>query len=142
MPGISDFRFQISDLEKRDAKRAVELRAMEKEWNAWPRNPIDDFVLARLAQEGLAPSPEADPYTLCRRVYLDLIGLPPTPEEADAFCAGCERRIVTSVWSIACSPRRITASAGRGAGSISPATPTPTATRRIATGASGRIATG
>src|SRR6185369_4638996 len=48
-------------------------------------NPIDAFVLARLEKEGLAPSPEADKYTLVRRLYLDLIGLPPTPEEADAF---------------------------------------------------------
>jgi hypothetical protein len=51
----------------------------------WPRNPIDVFVLARLEEKGLRPSPEADRYTLVRRVYLDLIGLPPTPEEADAF---------------------------------------------------------
>jgi hypothetical protein len=49
------------------------------------RNPIDAFVLARLEREGLKPSPEADRYTLVRRVYLDLIGLPPTPAEADAF---------------------------------------------------------
>lgn len=51
----------------------------------WPRNGIDHFVLARLEREGLTPSQPADRYTLCRRVYLDLIGLPPTPEEADAF---------------------------------------------------------
>ena len=50
---------------------------------AWVRNPIDNFVLARLEREGLTPSPEADRHTLCRRVYLDLIGLPPTPEEVD-----------------------------------------------------------
>ncbi|MFT5496798.1 MAG: mono/diheme cytochrome c family protein [Kiritimatiellia bacterium] len=47
--------------------------------------PIDALVFARLAREGIAPSPHADKYTLVRRVYLDLIGLPPTPEEADAF---------------------------------------------------------
>ena len=52
---------------------------------SWPQNPIDSFVLRRLLQEGLQPSPEADRLTLARRVYLDLIGLPPTPEEADAF---------------------------------------------------------
>jgi len=52
---------------------------------SWPRNPIDHFVLARLEAVGLHPSPEADRYTLARRLYLDLIGLPPTPEEADAF---------------------------------------------------------
>ncbi len=48
-------------------------------------NPIDNFIRARLAKEGLTSSPEADKYTLARRVSLDLIGLPPTPEEADAF---------------------------------------------------------
>ncbi len=51
----------------------------------WPRNPIDRFVLARMEAQGLAPSPDADRETLCRRVSLDLIGLPPTPEELDAF---------------------------------------------------------
>lgn len=51
----------------------------------WPRNPIDHFILARLEAEGLAPSPPADRYRLIRRVSLDLIGLPPTPAEADAF---------------------------------------------------------
>jgi len=51
----------------------------------WPRNPIDYFVLAKLEAQGLHPSTEADRYTLVRRLYLDLIGLPPTPREADAF---------------------------------------------------------
>ena len=54
---------------------------------AWCRNPIDNFVLARLEKEGFKPSPEADRATLIRRVYLDLIGLPPTPGEVDAFVA-------------------------------------------------------
>ena len=55
--------------------------------NSELRNPIDAFVRARLEKEKLQPSPEADRYTLCRRLYLDLIGLPPTPEETDAFVA-------------------------------------------------------
>ncbi len=52
---------------------------------SWPRNPIDNFVLARLEREGLQPSPEADRIALIRRASLDLTGLPPTPEEVDAF---------------------------------------------------------
>ena len=54
---------------------------------AWCRNPIDNFVLARLEKEGLSPSPEADRVTLRRRLNLDLVGLPPTIEEVDAFLA-------------------------------------------------------
>jgi hypothetical protein len=53
----------------------------------WVRNAIDAFVLARLEKEGLKPSPEADKVTLVRRLSLDLIGLPPTPSEVDAFLA-------------------------------------------------------
>ena len=53
----------------------------------WPRNAIDAFVLARLEREHLAPSPEADRRTLIRRASLDLIGLPPTPQEVEAFLA-------------------------------------------------------
>jgi hypothetical protein len=52
---------------------------------AWPRNAIDSFVLARLERDGLEPSPEAPKRTLIRRVTLDLTGLPPTPEEVNAF---------------------------------------------------------
>ncbi len=51
----------------------------------WPRRPIDYFVLAPLEQAGIAPAAEADRYTLARRVYLDLIGLPPTPEQLSAY---------------------------------------------------------
>ncbi len=54
---------------------------------AWPRNDIDRFVLARLEKEGVVPSFEADRRTLIRRLSFDLIGLPPTPEEVEAFLA-------------------------------------------------------
>ncbi len=53
----------------------------------WVRNPVDAFVLRRLEARGLAAPPEADRRTLLRRVTLDLIGLPPTPQEQDAFLA-------------------------------------------------------
>jgi hypothetical protein len=50
-----------------------------------PRNPIDNFIFAKLAESKLSPSPEASRRTLIRRLYFDLIGLPPTPEEVQAF---------------------------------------------------------
>ncbi len=54
---------------------------------AWVRNGIDRFVLSRLEKEGLAPSPAADRATLIRRLRLDLLGLPPSPADVDAFLA-------------------------------------------------------
>jgi hypothetical protein len=52
-----------------------------------PINPIDHFIRQRLQQEGLTPAPEADRVTLLRRLALDLTGIPPTPDEVDAFVA-------------------------------------------------------
>ena len=52
---------------------------------SWPRNEIDNFILARLEKEKIAPSAAAGPETLARRLYLDLTGLPPTLEQLDAF---------------------------------------------------------
>jgi hypothetical protein len=51
----------------------------------WIHNPVDAFVLAALEKKGIRPAPDADRRTLLRRVYFDLIGLPPTPQEVDAF---------------------------------------------------------
>lgn len=49
------------------------------------RNPIDAFVLAKLQEKGLTPAALADRLMLVRRAYFDLLGLPPTPEQVDAF---------------------------------------------------------
>jgi hypothetical protein len=57
----------------------------EVKTQAWLRNSIDAFILARLEHERVSPAPEADKYTLIRRLTIDLIGLPPTPAELDEF---------------------------------------------------------
>lgn len=54
---------------------------------AWGNNPIDAFTLTRMKAAGLTPSPEAEKTVLLRRLYLDLLGLPPKPAEVDAFLA-------------------------------------------------------
>lgn len=59
----------------------------------WPRNEIDCFILNRLEESGLRPSMDAAPHVLVRRLYLDLLGLTPTPAEADAW--------VARIWSAA-----------------------------------------
>jgi hypothetical protein len=51
----------------------------------WPRNSIDNFILERLTQQKITPAPEASRPTLIRRLYLDMIGLPPTVAELEAF---------------------------------------------------------
>ena len=57
----------------------------------WVRNPIDAFVLEKIEARGLAPVPEADRRTLARRLSLDLVGLPPSLEEVDAFAGDSSR---------------------------------------------------
>ncbi len=82
---------------------------------SWPRNAIDNFVLAKLENVGLQPSPEANKATLIRRVSLDLTGLPPTPAEVDAFLRDSPRTLGRRL-STGCSHRRDTARGWRSAG--------------------------
>jgi mono/diheme cytochrome c family protein len=100
MPPV-DSRLHLSDEEKELLREWIRQGAgYDKHWAftpprrpavpsvkdaSWVRNPIDSFILRRLEDEGLQPAPEADRYTLARRVHLDLIGLPPTPDDADSF---------------------------------------------------------
>ena len=65
----------------------VSVPALPPDREVWAYNEIDDFVLEALLARGLEPSPEADRRTLLRRLAFDLTGLPPTPDEMDAFLA-------------------------------------------------------
>jgi len=72
----------------------------------WAHNPVDAFVLAKLEGKGLRPNPPADKITLIRRAYFDLIGLPPSPEEVQAFLADRSPNAFTKVVdSLLASPR-------------------------------------
>jgi hypothetical protein len=92
--GIADCGLRIAELAKRDPARAAELKR-------WERNGIDEFVLDRLLSEKLAPAPESDPATLIRRLSLALTGLPPTPEEVDAFTQSAIRNPQSAIASAA-----------------------------------------
>ena len=97
-------------------------------------HPIDRFLEVKLAATKIKPMPSADARTLMRRAYFDLLGVPPTPEEAKAFLDECrdgssfEICHSQSSWT-ACSTTRATANAGRATGWISHAMVRATATR-------------
>ena len=76
---------QGAPIEQHWALRPIRRPAVPIVDSSWPRNEIDAFILAKLTDQKIAPSPEATPYTLIRRVYLDVLGLPPTPAEVEAF---------------------------------------------------------
>ncbi len=81
------FQFDESDREHWSFVPPVRPASPAVKNAAWVKNPIDAFALARLEEEKIEPNPPADRLTLLRRVYLDLIGLLPTPAEQDAFLA-------------------------------------------------------
>ncbi len=101
MPPVDSGKRAISEAERDTLRRWIEAGARyEPHWSfvapvrppepvvrdrTWARNAIDKFVLARLEAQGVAPSAPADRETLVRRLFLDVTGLPPTPEEIDAF---------------------------------------------------------
>jgi hypothetical protein len=105
-PVVADFATWIKQgaVDPRDGtaleQKRIDFKAAKKFWafqpperhqlpsvhqRDWPRHPIDYFLLARLEQAGLLPSPPTDRRTWIRRVSFDLVGLPPSPDEVDAF---------------------------------------------------------
>ena len=72
----------------------------------WVRAPVDAFLLAKLEEKNLKPSPPADKVTLIRRAYFDLIGLPPTPEQVQSFRSDNSPQAFEKVVDEQVSPRR------------------------------------
>ena len=68
-------------------QKPPELGSLSLPVRSWAQTPVDAFILAKLEAKGIAPAPPADPRTLLRRLYFDLVGLPPTPAEVAAFLA-------------------------------------------------------
>ena len=76
-PRVSEWRWPFERPAKREPPRVKN--------TDWVRNPIDAFVLGRLEEKGIPPAPAASNRTLARRLYLDLVGVPPTPQEMNQF---------------------------------------------------------
>ncbi|MEX2120533.1 MAG: DUF1549 and DUF1553 domain-containing protein [Pirellulales bacterium] len=97
------FQFDETDLQHWSFMPVERARPPAVADAAWVKNPIDAFVLAGLEEAGLTPAPAADRRTLLRRLYLDLLGLPPTPEEQEAFLSdtspGAVARLVDDLLS-------------------------------------------
>ncbi|HET6878755.1 MAG TPA: DUF1549 domain-containing protein, partial [Pirellulales bacterium] len=95
--GAADPRTQSADVKKNQPvlqpadhwayQPLVDCAVPETTDRDWARDDIDRFLLAKMEEKGLRPAADAPPETLVRRLYFDLIGLPPSPEEIDAFLA-------------------------------------------------------
>ena len=109
---------------------------------AWTRNPIDRFVLAKLETNGLQPSAEANRRELIRRVTLDLTGLPPSPDEVEAFVNDKAENAPTRSWLIACWPPSTSANIARIIGWMLPVMPIRMVFTTTTIARCGRIATG
>ncbi|MEO8497626.1 MAG: PSD1 and planctomycete cytochrome C domain-containing protein, partial [Planctomycetota bacterium] len=92
--GAPDPRSSAAAIEKQDAADPEELWSLkprtdplipEIQDKSWPRDPLDEFVLARIEAAGLAPTHDADARSLIRRLYVDLLGLPPSLEDVEQF---------------------------------------------------------
>src|SRR5262249_60500564 len=73
-------------------QRVKRVKLPDIQIRAWSSNPIDAFILAKLAAKGFQPNPPATKRELIRRVYYDLTGLPPTPRDVEAFVADSSPR--------------------------------------------------
>ncbi len=97
----SDSKEPFTDLEKGRSFWAFQPRSRAEpptvNQTQWPASDIDRFVLAGLERDGLTPNPAADRATLLRRVYYDLVGLPPTPQEIRAFAEDPSDRALAKV---------------------------------------------
>ena len=97
---VPDVRAQLSVLSAQSKQHVQSEKLSTGHW-ALSTNPIDAFILKRLLEANLAPSPEADPATLCRRIYLDLVGIPPTPAEQDDFLKSAIRNRQSAIETLA-----------------------------------------
>ena len=98
--------------EREQVKAAIDLEAGRQFWafrkiqatnppaiqnKQWPVDDIDHFILAKLEAKGLRPNDPADPETLIRRVYFDLTGLPPSPEQIDEYLAAPSQQTLAKI---------------------------------------------
>ena len=97
---VPDVSAQLSVLSAQSKQHVQSEKLSTGHW-ALSTNPIDAFILKRLLEANLAPSPEADPATLCRRIYLDLVGIPPTPQEQDDFLKSAIRNRQSAIETLA-----------------------------------------